>query len=707
MKAKRLTALALAALMAVSSATVALADPTTTAKVDKGDGALEFAGGYYKYDDDEGALVKAEKDDFKPGDTIYIPLGYTGPELTRDDTFYVKADIDIGQKWVDDVKFDYRKGEIVTTKSWDYSYNAGGISGSGNTGSTKNEQTVINEAKNKITEDTQMVKDYIAANYDRKENGYKFSNKYYADVKSVFDAAWVTTGAASTTYSFEGQDYTGASVADVENHFALKTFEAGKGAFDYNGLYYGNAKLLLEVGLLEIPVTGETKDSRLNTDQKIYVDSLLKDADAGTYNSSPEYQNNDNTDGKVSREGVSTFAYNGITYFYVPGHETDVIDVIKKQNQQNASLNIQSADDKASGYYYVDAGSSLIGTDGIKAGSFVSRNKIIANQSNGTIYYRNGEPLKSSEGKDVTTEEGALLAIGAEKVTASSPVYVKKATTRADNGVNIVADADVNTDAVTAVKNNLKASDLNIKWTERTNTDRRYTYWVRIDTDKSYTTKDIDVVGTIYVSTHSSLNSAKKDYSDKFNLDVTLTNFNQGPDKEDYIDVDSDVTVYPGERAVVTFADDADDVVIEFGDDAWYEFNARGQGRVNFAYNTNFDRDFAYDYDHANIDFINFVAEPTTNKTGTLYIYADEDSYIYEVTSKGAKKINGAYYDDDEGAWVIRTRHLTSYAISDRRLKTIDQMEDDKNSSSSSKPSGSQGSGSGNGNYKPIPDTGR
>ena len=56
---------------------------------------------------------------------------------------------------------------------------------------------------------------------------------------------------------------------------------------------------------------------------------------------------------------------------------------------------------------------------------------------------------------------------------------------------------------------------------------------------------------------------------------------------------------------------------------------------------------------------------------------------------------------------MIRTRHLTSYAISDRRLKTIDQMEDDKNSSSSSKPSGSQGSGSGNGNYKPIPDTGR
>ena len=159
--------------------------------------------------------------------------------------------------------------------------------------------------------------------------------------------------------------------------------------------------------------------------------------------------------------------------------------------------------------------------------------------------------------------------------------------------------------------------------------------------------------------------------------DITLTNANT--DNGDYFDgVDGDITIEDGERAVVSFADDAGELIVEFGDDAWFEFNARGQGKLNLAYNTKFNRDFAYDYDHANIDFINFVAEPTTNKTGTLYIYADEDSYIYEVTSKGAKKINGAYYDDDEGAWVIRTRHLTSYAISDRRLKTIDQMEDDK-----------------------------
>ena len=52
---------------------------------------------------------------------------------------------------------------------------------------------------------------------------------------------------------------------------------------------------------------------------------------------------------------------------------------------------------------------------------------------------------------------------------------------------------------------------------------------------------------------------------------------------------------------------------------------------------------------------------------------------------------------------VIRTRNLTSYAISDKKLKTVDQMNN--GSSSSSKPGSNSGSGSNNG--KPNPDTGR
>ena len=85
-------------------------------------------------------------------------------------------------------------------------------------------------------------------------------------------------------------------------------------------------------------------------------------------------------------------------------------------------------------------------------------------------------------------------------------------------------------------------------------------------------------------------------------------------------------------------------------------------------------------YDYANIDFVNFEGKPSFNKTGTLYIYAAEDSFIYEVTKDGAKAIK-AEWDEDYEAWTFKTRTLGSYAISDVELdeKTVTE---DKNESS-------------------------
>ena len=221
-----------------------------------------------------------------------------------------------------------------------------------------------------------------------------------------------------------------------------------------------------------------------------------------------------------------------------------------------------------------------------------------------------------------------------------------------------------------------------------------YRYVVMFTTpDDTTANAFIDVAGTVKVGTSSS----KADKTTGFDLDATIT--------KDYINpFDGDFGSYT-DGAVVKFESDLGEIDIDFEDVAMFTVNVTGQGKLNLAYNTKYNKDFAYDYDDANIDFINFEGEPTTNRTGTLYIYADEDSYIYEVTSKGAKKINGAYYDDDEEAWVIRTRHLTSYAISDKKLKTVDQMNNGSSSSSGSKPGSNSGSGSNNG--KPNPDTGR
>ena len=84
-------------------------------------------------------------------------------------------------------------------------------------------------------------------------------------------------------------------------------------------------------------------------------------------------------------------------------------------------------------------------------------------------------------------------------------------------------------------------------------------------------------------------------------------------------------------------------------------FNAPRPEQVNLAYNTKYDKDFAYD--DANIDFLTFEGEPTTNRTGTR-TYADEDSYIYEKSPPIVwNKINvWSIQLSDEEAWEIRTQ---------------------------------------------------
>ena len=192
-----------------------------------------------------------------------------------------------------------------------------------------------------------------------------------------------------------------------------------------------------------------------------------------------------------------------------------------------------------------------------------------------------------------------------------------------------------------------------------------------------------DVAGSIKVGTSSS----KANKTTGYPLDVTIA--------KDYIkEFDGDFVTYDN-GAVVKFEKDLGEIDIDFGDEAMFTVDATGQGRLNLIWNTDFNKEFAADYDYANIDFLTFVGEPSFNKTGVMYIYAPEDSFIYEVTEDGAKAIN-ATWDEDYEAWTFRTRTLGSYAISDVELdeKTV---TDDKDDSSSTTEDGN----------KKNPDTGR
>ena len=166
--------------------------------------------------------------------------------------------------------------------------------------------------------------------------------------------------------------------------------------------------------------------------------------------------------------------------------------------------------------------------------------------------------------------------------------------------------------------------------------------------------------------------------------------------------VEDEATIEPDTNGAVKFASDAEEVTIYFGsnEDAWFTFNAKGQSDLNFAYTLDFNREIADLFPKANIDFITWKAQPAANRTGDLYIPADADSYIYEVTEDGVKEVNGAKYDEDEEAWHIRTRKLTAYAISDRELDTSVKLDNDYSSSTYSSGTNTDGN-------KANPDTGR
>lgn len=237
-------------------------------------------------------------------------------------------------------------------------------------------------------------------------------------------------------------------------------------------------------------------------------------------------------------------------------------------------------------------------------------------------------------------------------------------------------------------------------------TNTGYAWFAAITTKDNSTTKVLDLVGEIDVTKTS---TAAKKY-DGFELEVGLTNglYGGGSSTSGSISIDSNT------GAVVSFDRDAGDTDITWGDDlALFEVNATNQGDLNLSYNTKYIEDFADKYPNANIDFITFPAIPSFNRTGTMYLYADEDTYVYEVTNEGARKLD-AVYDDTYGAWRFKTRTLSSYAISDKKLNTTTSSSSSSSAPSSTPPtSGSTGGTTGGtggitgGGLKPNPDTGR
>ena len=290
------------------------------------------------------------------------------------------------------------------------------------------------------------------------------------------------------------------------------------------------------------------------------------------------------------------------------------------------------------------------------------------------VYVDDNDDDKFADGEAVTTfTKGDSVSItdikGGKKVAI--PLYMSDGTLADDKD-------DVKS---YKVKTEWSVGDLDDKAAiELVKIGDNYIYAVTFTLPESALTKDSDLAGDI--SVYKSSSDLKDSNPNKDN--ITLHFGAEYGYKQDILaDVQDDMDgaeIVVFKTALVNGEGLEGEESMCFADDMEFEVDVTGQGKLNLKWNTDFNKEFAAMYDYANIDFITFVHEPSFNKIGTAYIYADEDAYIYEVTADGAKAINGLKWDEDYEAWSFKTRTLTAYAISDVELDEKTVTEDDSSS---------------------------
>ena len=317
----------------------------------------------------------------------------------------------------------------------------------------------------------------------------------------------------------------------------------------------------------------------------------------------------------------------------------------------NNSLEVTLVDVTGGNYLYVDA------NDDGRFGS--ADDKFTTN--NGTEHLSGAIAIAKPTTDNVPTSVDLSVVKGGKKVAI--PLLDEK-------GNKITEKDDVRR---TKVKAEWKVGDLEEKpEIEFVKIGDEYVYAVTFTLPEAAETKTTDLAGSI--SVYESSSQLKDDYNDK-----ELVTLNFGSEYGYKVEEFDKVTDW-NKVEVVDFDGIEDVETMSFGDDFEFEVDLAGQGKLNLKWNGDFNKEFAAMYDYANIDFINFVKEPSFNKNGVAYIYADEDAYIYEVTADGAKEISGLKWDEDYEAWTFKTRTLKSYAISDVELNEKTVTEDNTSS---------------------------
>ena len=200
---------------------------------------------------------------------------------------------------------------------------------------------------------------------------------------------------------------------------------------------------------------------------------------------------------------------------------------------------------------------------------------------------------------------------------------------------------------------------------------KSYVYFVAVKLKDTLKTDATDVIGELQFDKSATRNKAidpNGKYDDEFDYKKDTKNFGF---EVKYAAPDKDVDVVTDDRQLFKFSDLDDDeyeIALIDSDIATFTFDARGQKDMVLAANDDFNGAISAKYPTANLEFLNVEASDSFNKLGTLRVYAEEGYYLYALNENGEIVNAKAKYDKDDECYVMRTRTLGSFVLSDEEL---------------------------------------
>ncbi|MFV0497403.1 MAG: hypothetical protein ACK5L0_04410 [Candidatus Fimivivens sp.] len=120
-------------------------------------------------------------------------------------------------------------------------------------------------------------------------------------------------------------------------------------------------------------------------------------------------------------------------------------------------------------------------------------------------------------------------------------------------------------------------------------------------------------------------------------------------------------------QLLMDFGRTEETVQIAFYDSAIFEVDVTGQGALDVGCSTEPVTDIAARYPDAMLKFLTWGNQPFFNRSGKLVLYAEPGWFLYAVRDNRlvARAEN---YSEQEGGFVVMTRRLEGFVISDRPL---------------------------------------